>query len=47
MTQDLCFMTIKDQINVVLNMKGCSFVIMVPVQVMCQCMDDNEFKLDG
>lgn len=40
-------MTIKNQVNVVLNMNGCSFVIMVSLQVMCQRMDESEFKLGG
>ncbi len=40
-------MMTKDQVNVVSNRKGCCFVVMVPPQVMCQRMDESEFKLDG
>ncbi len=38
-------MMIKDQVNVVLNRKGHSSIIMVPLQVTCQCMDESESKL--
>jgi hypothetical protein len=34
-------------INYALNRKGRSFVVMVPLQVTCQHMDESEFKLDG
>jgi hypothetical protein len=38
-------MMIKDQVNVVLNRKGHSSIIMVPLEVTCQCMDESESKL--